>query len=192
MRDGGRILGTVGCTGEIRARSVAAAIAPALVALVALVAGGGVAHADDPAHAAEGPMGVACPALYERLWPTVQNGPRLKLSEQITDELTELGNLLGAHLDVLSSDMLGVRFDGRRRLARVRLGGADRGERLLTLRFAGDVHFTAGVARIQARLDLGVAGHVMQLELPDVEMAPASYRGERGVEVRLPLFRRSW
>lgn len=186
MRDGGRILGTVGRTGAVRARGAAASIA------LALVAGGGVAHADDPAHAAEGPMGVACPALYERLWPTVQDGPRLKLSEQITDELTELGNLLGAHLDVLSSDMLGVRFDGRRRLARVRLGGADRGERLLTLRFAGDVHFTAGVARIQARLDLGVAGHVMQLELPDVEMAPASYRGERGVEVRLPLFRRSW
>ncbi len=189
MRDDRRILGTVGRTGAVRARGVAAILAPAVVALVVR---GGVAHADDPAHAAEGPMGVACPALYERLWPTVQTGPRLKLSEQITDELTELGNLLGSHLDVLSSDMLGVRFDGRRRLARVRLGGADSGERLLTLRFAGDVHFTAGVARIQARLHLGIAGHVMQLELPDVEMAPASYRGERGVEVRLPLFRRSW
>lgn len=131
-----------------------------------------------------------CP-LYERLWPSLPAATRLTLSQQITDELTELGNTLGQHLDTLSNDLLVLQFDGRRRRARIRLGSTE-SDRYLTFKVAGDVHFTHGVARIRATLDLGVAGHVVSLELPDVEMAPASYRGERGVEIRLPLFRRNF
>lgn len=130
-------------------------------------------------------------ALYERLWPEVPTGTRLTLSQQITDQLTELGNTLGHHLDVLSSELVGVRFDGRKRRARLRFGSTT-SERYLTFKLAGDVHFTEGVARVQAQLHVGIAGHIMELELPDFEMAPASYRGERGVEIRLPLFKRQF
>ena len=82
-------------------------------------------------------------------------------------------------------------FDGRRRRAKIRLGSNEDG-RFLTFRLAGDIHFTRGVARIQARIDLGIGSHVVQLELPDFEMAPANYRGERGVEIRVPLFKRTF
>ena len=129
--------------------------------------------------------------LYDRLWPEVPERAQLTLSQQITDELTSLGNTLGHHLDALSGDLVGVRFDGRRRRASVRVG-TSRAERYLTLELAGDVHFTQGVARVHATLDVGVAGHVLSLELPDFEMAPTSYRDERGVEIRLPLLRGSF
>lgn len=129
--------------------------------------------------------------LYERLWPRVPDGQRLTLSQQIADQITELGNTLGYHLDLLSDDMLALRVDGRRHRAYVRLAvGTD--ERFLTFRLASDVHFTEGLARVSSTVDLGIAGRKLELELPEVEMVPASYRGERGVEVRLPLFRRRW
>lgn len=130
--------------------------------------------------------------LYERLWPEMPNSTRLTLSQQITDQLTELGNTVGHHVNTLSNDAIALDFDGRRRRAKVRLGLAEGPDRYLTFKIAGDVHFTHGVARAKVRLDLGVAGHVLHLELPDVEMAPAEYRGERGVEIRLPLFKREF
>lgn len=130
-------------------------------------------------------------ARYERLWPEVPTATRLTLSQQITDQLTVLGNTIGHHLDVLSNELVGLRFDGRRRRARVRLG-SDAPDGYLTFKLASEVHFTHGVARVSARLDLGVGDHVLALELPDFEMAPASYRDERGVEIRLPLFTQSF
>jgi hypothetical protein len=130
-------------------------------------------------------------SLYERLWPSVPDSTGLTLEQQITDHLTELGNQLGTHLDTLSNDMLALKFDGRRRRAHVRLGGGD-GERYLMFKLDSDVHFTDGVARVTARVDLGVMGHQLHFELPDFEMVPAAYRGDYGVEVRLPLFKRAF
>ena len=130
--------------------------------------------------------------LYERLWPEMPTSTRLTLSQQITDQLTELGNTVGYHVNTLSHEVIALGFDGRRRRAKIRLGLADGPDSYLTFKLAGDVHFTHGVARARIRLDVGVAGHVLQLELPDVEMAPAEYRGERGVEIRLPLFKREF
>jgi hypothetical protein len=129
-------------------------------------------------------------ALYERLWPGVPDGRHLTLSQQITERLTLLGNTLGHHLDVLSKETLTLRFDGRRRRAYVRLGAGE--TQYLTFRLASDVHFTEGLARISTRVDLSIAGRALHLELPEVEMTPTEYRGERGVVVRLPLFRRSF
>ena len=74
----------------------------------------------------------------------------------------------------------------------MRLGLEDKPGSYLTFRIAGDVHFTQGVARAKIRLDIGVAGRVLHLDLPDVEMAPAEYHGDRGVEIRVPLFKREF
>jgi hypothetical protein len=126
--------------------------------------------------------------LYDRLWPRVPDGSHLTLSQQITERLTLLGNTLGEHLDVLSKDTLTLRFDGRRRRAFVRFGGGE--PQYLTFRLASDVHFTDGLARITTRVDLSVAGRALHLELPELEMTPTEYRGERGVVLRLPLLRR--
>ena len=128
--------------------------------------------------------------LYDRLWPRAPETHHLTLSEQITDQLTELGNFMGEHMNVLSHDMLSMTFDGRHRRAFVRVGGGD--ARYLEFTLASDVRFFDGKASINTRIDLTIAGNKMQLELPEMEMVPASYRGERGVEVRVPLFRRNF
>ena len=129
-------------------------------------------------------------SLYERLWPQVPDGHRLTLSQQIQDQLTELGNTVGYHASVLSGDLVGLTFDARRRRMHARLGGGD--DRMLSFRLASDVLFTEGLARINTKIDLSFHGRSFQLELPEMEMVPSSYRGERGVEVRLPMFRRRW
>jgi hypothetical protein len=154
-------------------------------ALVCVAAMSTVAAADEPSF--EGSLDGS---VYERLWPRVPDGNQLSLSQQIQDRLTLLGNTLGYHLDVLSRETLSLRFDGRRRRASVRLGAGE--AQFLTFQLASDVHFTEGLARITTRVDLAVAGRALHLELPELEMTPTEYHGERGVVVRLPLLRRSF
>jgi hypothetical protein len=138
------------------------------------------------AHAGDGDLQLA---LNER-WRDVPPSQRLKLSTQITDELTELGNFIGTHVNLLSDDILMMKFDGRRRYARIRFGTGE--GQYLRFRFDSDWYFTQGKARMQGRVDLGIGKHQFHLELPDIDMVPSSYRGDRGVEVRLPLFERRW
>ncbi len=145
-----------------------------MVALVVLAAPAAADHKD----------------LYDRLWPRVPEGHQLKLSDQITEQLTELGNFVGDHMNVLSHDMLTMTFDGKRRRAFFAVGGGD--SRYLEFKLASDVQFFDGRAKINTRIDLAIAGKQLELELPEMEMVPASYHGERGVEVRLPLFKRSF
>jgi hypothetical protein len=126
-------------------------------------------------------------ALYERLWPSVPTARQMTMGQQLTDSLTELGNTLGYHLDTLSNDMVALKFDGRQRRARVKFGMID--SEYATFKFDSVVHFRDGMAMIQARLDLGIGGHVVHLDLPDMEMLPTEYHGERGVQLRVPLYR---
>jgi hypothetical protein len=123
-------------------------------------------------------------------WPSVPDGRGLSLEDQITERLTQLGNELGRHLDLLSHDMFQLRVDGRRRRAHVRLcGGSDR---LLAFQLDGDIQFDDIHARVHARLDLGFHGHSLHLELPAFEMSPVEYHGDYGIELRLPLFVRKF
>jgi hypothetical protein len=119
-------------------------------------------------------------------WPSVPEGHGLSLEDQITDRLTQLGNELGRHLDLLSHDMFQLEVDGRRRRAHVRIGGGDAAR--LALRVDGDIQFDDINAHVHARVDLALRGHALHLELPAFEMSPVSYRGDHGVELRLPLF----
>lgn len=128
--------------------------------------------------------------LYERLFPRVPEGRQLTLNQQIADQLTLLGNTIGYHASQLSNEMVALAFDGRRRRAYVRIAGGS--DRFLNFSLASQIHFTQGLARIHARVNLTVAGRAIAFRLPEVEMVPASYRGERGVEVRVPLFKRSF
>ena len=126
--------------------------------------------------------------LYDKMWPTVPSSRQLTLSEQLTDAMTDLGNQLGYHLDQLSMDRFGLRFDGRQRRARVKFGMID--SDYATFKFDSVVHFSDGMAKISAVFDVGIGGHVMHIELPDIEMLPTEYHGERGVQLRVPLYRR--
>jgi hypothetical protein len=134
------------------------------------------------------PTLLAC--LADRLWPEVPAGHEISVSDQIADTLGALGNSLGGHLSLLSKHYVGLRVDGRGQRARVLLGGGT--GRFLELRLDSDIHFDDGLAKVKARLDLGLAGHAFHLELPEVDMSPESYAGATYVELRLPLFRRSF
>jgi hypothetical protein len=123
--------------------------------------------------------------LYDRLAPRSQHA---SLGEQVARSIAELGNTLGMHAALLSHEMLAMKFDGQRRRAFIALGGGD--DRFLAFKLANDVHFVDGLARINTKIDLTIRGRKIQVELPEWEMVPASYRGDRGVEVRVPIFRR--
>ncbi len=127
-------------------------------------------------------------ALYERLWPNVPSSRQATLGQQLTDTLTDLGNQLGYHLDQLSADTLVMQFDARQRKAHVKFGVFE--SEYATFSVDTIIHFTDGLASIDARLCVGVGDHVMHVNLPEVEMLPTEYHGERGVQLRLPLYRR--
>lgn len=133
---------------------------------------------------------VAEPVALADRWPSVPASRALSLEDQITNKLTELGNQLGRHLDLLSHDTFQLTVDCRRRRAHLRIGGGD--DATVAVRLEGDVQFEDLNARIDAHLDLAFRGHALRLELPAVEMSPAWYRGDYGVAVRLPLFARSF
>lgn len=111
------------------------------------------------------------------------------ISQRLEDELTLLGETLDAHLQPLTFDALDLRVDGRARRARLRLGTRTR---YLSLRLVGDVRFRSGLADVDAAIDLGIAGTEVRIELPAFELVPRSYLGERYVEVRVPLLKRSF
>jgi len=116
----------------------------------------------------------------------VDPGPGRSFSDQVADRLTLLGDAIDQHLGALTLDALEFRLDGRARRATVRLRGDTR---YLSLHVDGDVHFADGAAQIDARVDLAVAGRHLHLQLPELQVVPRSYLGERYVELRVPLLR---
>src|SRR4051794_20233761 len=58
-------------------------------------------------------------------WPTVPEYHGLSLEDVITDHLSEIGNLIGSNIDVLSHDMIGLHVDGRKQRAQLRVGGGN-------------------------------------------------------------------
>ncbi|HET7506220.1 MAG TPA: hypothetical protein VFK02_34610 [Kofleriaceae bacterium] len=128
--------------------------------------------------------------LLASRWPALPESHGLSLEDQITDRLTQLGNELGRHLDLLSHDMFQLSIDGRRRHAHVRVGGGT--SELMAISLDGEIQFDDINAHVHARIDLAFHGHALQLELPDVVMSPAEYHGDYGVELRLPLFVRKF
>ncbi|TMQ06032.1 MAG: hypothetical protein E6J90_28850 [Deltaproteobacteria bacterium] len=136
--------------------------------------------------ASAGPAAAEPAVLLASRWPSVPADRGLSLEDQITEHLTQLGNELCHHLDLLSHDMFQLRVDGFRRRAHVRLGGGN--AEMVSVRLDGDIQFEDINARIHTRIDLALHGHAMHLELPTFEMSPAEYRGDRGVELRVPLF----
>jgi hypothetical protein len=128
--------------------------------------------------------------LLASRWPSVPDGHGLSLEDQITDRLTLLGNELGRHLDLLSHDMFQLTVDGHRRHAHVRVGCGN--DELVGFQLDSDIQFDDIDAHVHARIDLGFHGHALRLELPDFVMSPTEYRGDYGVELRLPLFVRKF
>jgi hypothetical protein len=123
--------------------------------------------------------------LVDAVWPTVPDGHALTLEQQIQDRISEIGNRLGHHLDLLSHDALELGVDARGQRAYLNLGGGN--YRHVAFHMNSAWHFADGKARVAVHLELSVAGHDLAVQLPDFEMVPTS--GSH-LEVRLPLFER--
>lgn len=105
-------------------------------------------------------------------------------AEKVAEGVTELGDEIDAHLGALSAGVVSLKFDGRSR--QIHLGFDLEGDNA-SFEFRSDVVVRGGVARIDARIDLRLVGRHVHVELPDVEVVPRSFGGDRYVEVRLPL-----
>ncbi len=133
-----------------------------------------------------------CMAMLDQAWPAVEQPTmhRRTMTDAITDQLTDLGNELGHHMNVLSHDSISLSFDGRARHAKVRVGGGD--DRYFTFAVATDIQFTGMDARVKTRIDMSVSGHRMHFDLPEFEMEPQSYQGDRVVVLLVPFLERRW
>lgn len=131
---------------------------------------------------------LATPATADRLWPSLPAWHGLTMDQRITDHLSELGNLLGHHLDLLTDDVVRLKVNGRANRAWLRVGGGD--VRFLALHLSTDWHFVGNIAEVYARLQIGVAGHKLDLALPEVELSGDSYHGQQLVVLDVPLLQR--
>lgn len=112
-------------------------------------------------------------------------GPRLKLSAAIKSNLNQYTNEAAYQLGAMTMGMLDMRFDLQSKRGRVHLGGGD--PDLFRLHIDSKVIVGRGRARVQARVDLAIAGVRWELEVPDVDLDTESVSGERAVTFTLPL-----
>jgi hypothetical protein len=172
--------------------------------LVVLIATTGLAAADEhaslllasapaPAQHAAAPSLLAAandPDLLERRWPALPADHAESEEDVMIDHLSELGNVVGKNMTFLSDQMIGLHVDGRAQRARLRVGTGN--GHYLAFKLDSDWYFSDGKARINAHVQLGLAGHELNVQLPAMEMEQTSYHGDDGVLLRLPLFERRW
>jgi hypothetical protein len=103
----------------------------------------------------------------------------------VLDNVTLLSDQAGLHLRNLTFDLVDFRFDARERQGRFRFGGGDSAR--LRLNIDGRYALQGDQARVVTRLELGLFGKSLQLELPEVDFAPTIWNGETGVAVTMPI-----
>jgi hypothetical protein len=127
-------------------------------------------------------------APMEKQWPGLPHVHEVEIGDQITDHLTDLGNMIGDHVDLLSHDYFRIHVDGRAQRARMRIGGGN--AHYLQFRVDSDWHFAEGKARVAARVQLALAGHELDVQLPAMDLSTDNYHGESMVQVNVPLLER--
>jgi hypothetical protein len=108
-----------------------------------------------------------------------------KWSWRLAEKMTLAGDELGLHLRAVTFNSIDVNFDGHKRIAHLRLQAGE--AKKVALGIDGDVAFKKGYARVNATVHLGMAGKIWRLELPEFDMVPRSWDGNRYVELRLPV-----
>jgi hypothetical protein len=164
-------------------RALAGAIALAIGLVLAAPAGAEPVRGSlDPTHSVarvvEAPVSGTLPTLEE-----MEAGP--KWSWRLAEKMTLAGDELGLHLRAITFNSIDMNFDGHKRIAHLRMQAGE--AKKVALGIDSDVAFKSGYARVNATLKLGVAGKTWQLELPEFDMVPRSWDGQRYVEVRLPV-----
>ena len=124
----------------------------------------------------------------DQRWPAVPASTLPKEEDVMLDHMSDLGNLIGRHMDELSHDFIGLTMDARGQRARLRVGGGS--AHYLEFKVDSDWFFSDGKARVNARVQLGLAGHEVDLKLPAMDLSQDNYHGEQMVEVNVPLLER--
>jgi hypothetical protein len=114
----------------------------------------------------------------------------VKLSKRIQLNLNDFGNDVGLELGELTMGLVEMRFDIQKRDARFHLGGGN--AESFRLRLDSHVVVRKTQARVQARLDLAVAGYGFAVELPEFNMSAESVSGRRAVALSIPFFEGSF
>ena len=127
---------------------------------------------------AEEPVSSTLPTLEE-----MEAGP--KWSWRLAEKMTIAGDELGLHLRAITFNSLDMNFDGHKRIAHLRMQAGE--AKKVALGIDSDVAFKSGYARVNATIKFGVAGRTWQLDVPEFDVMPRSWNGERYVEVRLPV-----
>jgi hypothetical protein len=164
----------------------------------------GVSRAEPPLAgrraAADAPSGVSADARVDaeveartelvRVGDSLIDAPRItprpSLSARVKGNLTLMTGQLGLHVSNLTADLVRFNFDFARKFGQFKVGGGASDSFLF--RIDGDVEVHGSVARITSRLDLGIGGERLTIDLPDMDLATQTVAGERAVELRLPVF----
>ncbi|MCP4445075.1 MAG: hypothetical protein GY811_06985, partial [Myxococcales bacterium] len=112
-------------------------------------------------------------------------GPRLKLSHIVRSNVNDYANDFGTHLGQLTIGLLEMRCDIKNRDARFHLGGGD--PDAFRLRLDSYISVNRNQARVQARLDLAVAGYGFALKIPDFNVSTENVSGDRAVALSIPF-----
>ena len=130
--------------------------------VVTVLAAGGVVRADLPRP----------PAFCDR-WPAVPTEAHyLSFEMRATGHLTDYGNRVGGELANASHQLVGLEVDAAGHSMHVRVGGG--AVHYLRVGLEGQVHIVDGMAQVKARLALGIAGHQVAVQLPEIDMVPSS------------------
>lgn len=129
-------------------------------------------------------------ARSDRLTDSPEVGPRVKLSKIVKQNLNEYGNEFGLEIGELTLGLMEMQFDLESKNGHFHLGGGD--PDAFRLRIDSHVAYQRKAARVQARLDLSVAGYGFALDLPEFDMKTESVVGQRAVAFSIPFLEGSF
>jgi hypothetical protein len=121
----------------------------------------------------------------DQRWPAPPADRLPKVEDVMLDHVSDYGNDVGTKLDALSHDVIGLHFDARGQRANLHFGGGN--TRYVSFRIDSNWLFTDGKAKVSARVELALAGHEVDLKLPEMDVSEDSYRGEQMMTVNVPL-----
>lgn len=128
----------------------------------------------------------ARPALADQsLVEAPKAGPRLSLSKRLKSNISTLSTDLAQQLGQLALGLVEMRFDLVAKRAKVGLGGGD--PDTFRLRIDSDVIVRGKAARVQARVDLAVAGARLAFSVPEFDMSSSSVDGKQAIQLSVPL-----
>jgi hypothetical protein len=107
-----------------------------------------------------------------------------RTGERLIDIAQLWSSEIGDSVGDLTFELVQLDFDVRKGVTRLAIGG---GTDDLALRIDSDIRMLDGWARVQARVDLRLAGNRLSFDLPDVDLTSHTIYGERAVVVKVPL-----